>query len=274
VIKAALQRFLRQAGVYNRLKTSWVYDVFWRVADPRIIQKRSAETVFYRELLQGFRPGDLIFDVGANHGQKVDVFLRLGARVIAVEPDELNQRILREKFLAYRASKKPVIIVPQAVSEDVRTETMWIDEPGSAKNTLSGKWVQALRTDEKRFGTALKFGQKRTVETTTLQRLIEEFGRPYFIKIDVEGHEPSVLAGLREPVPFVSFEVNLPEFLDEGLKCINLLHALAPKGRFNMAAECEDGLLSKEWLPTERFRDAFATAKYPCVEVFWSSGDR
>jgi hypothetical protein len=151
---------------------------------------------------------------------------------------------------------------------------MWIDEPGSAKNTLSGKWVEALRTDEKRFGAALKFGEKRTVQTTTMQRLIEEFGRPYFINIDVEGHEPSVLAGLREPVPFLSFEVNLPEFLEEGLKCINLLYALARNGRFNMAAECEDGLLSKEWMPAEGFRGAFAAAKYSCVEVFWSSGVR
>src|SRR5436309_3245329 len=32
------------------------------------------------------RPGDLCFDVGANVGRKTEAMLRLGARVVAVEP--------------------------------------------------------------------------------------------------------------------------------------------------------------------------------------------
>ena len=44
----------------------------------------------------------MIFDVGANVGDKTDVFLRLGARVVSIEPDEANQEVLRGKFLRYR----------------------------------------------------------------------------------------------------------------------------------------------------------------------------
>ena len=41
---------------------------------------------------------------------------------------------------------------------------------------------------------------------TTLDRLIAQHGVPSFIKIDVEGFEDQVLAGLTHPVPALSFE--------------------------------------------------------------------
>lgn len=107
---------------------------------------------FYRKLLNGFRSGDLIFDIGANHGSKVDFFLRLGARVVAVEPDEFNQGVLKRRFLDWRITPKPVTIVGKAVGDKVASQTMWIDAPGSAKNTLSSKWVETLRAYKERFG--------------------------------------------------------------------------------------------------------------------------
>ena len=42
--------------------------------------------------------------------------------------------------------------------------------------------------------------------TTTLDVLINTYGDPAFIKIDVEGYEQVVLAGLTIPVPALSFE--------------------------------------------------------------------
>jgi hypothetical protein len=60
------------------------------MADCQIIDRRDSEVEFYRHLLKGFRKGDMVFDIGANQGQKTDVFLRLRARVVAVELDGVN----------------------------------------------------------------------------------------------------------------------------------------------------------------------------------------
>src|SRR5438270_13965693 len=102
VLKSYCQLILDRAGLHERLRASCVYDAYWRIADSRRIRARDDEARFYRSLLNGFRPGNLIFDIGANAGEKTDVFLRLGARVVAVEPDQRNQEVLRQKFLKFR----------------------------------------------------------------------------------------------------------------------------------------------------------------------------
>lgn len=267
-MKRAAQRLLRRLGLYERLRGSFVYDLYWSIADSRLVEDRRREVAFYRDLLQGFRSHGLIFDIGANHGRKTDVFLKLGARVVAVEPDEVNQEILRQKFLALRLRPRPVTIVGKAVSERETVERMWIDAPGSAKNTLSQKWVSTLRNDGERFGTRLEFSGEKDVETTTLDRLIGAHGEPFFVKIDVEGFEPNVLRGLTRRVPYVSFEVNLPEFNAEGAECIELLKRLDSAGRFNFAVDMR-GLTLARWLDADAFRDVFDRCTERSIEVFW-----
>src|ERR1035437_1889229 len=150
-LKQCVQSTLKRGGIYQRVKASSMYDLYWKVTDRRLIDHRNKEVDFYRRLLGTSRRGSLFFDVGANVGDKTDVFLRLGARVVAVEPDERCKEILRGKFLEYRLSAKPVVIVGKAVSDSIRNETMWIDGPASAVNTLSKKWVETLKTTKSTF---------------------------------------------------------------------------------------------------------------------------
>jgi FkbM family methyltransferase len=273
-VKRYLQTTLKQLSLYHRLKASPIYDLYWRIADRRVIEDARREIDFYRDLLIGFRSGDLILDVGANHGRKTGVFLKLGAQVVAVEPDEVNQEILRESFLNFRWARTPVVIVGKAVSDKSAVETMWIDEPGSAKNTLSSKWVEALRSDDKRFGRSLVFARRHEVKTVTLDQLFAAYGDPFFVKIDVEGYELNVLRGMRRPVPYLSFEVNLPEFRSDGLQCIELLDRLATNGEFNYVIDGEYALVLQRWLCAREFSRLFEQFPDQCIEVIWKTPSR
>lgn len=276
-IAQRLTPVVRESGLYRRLKASVIQDLYWRITGGNWIDERRREVDFYRSLLSGYKTGDLIFDVGANVGAKVDVFLRLGARVVAIEPDEMNQRIIRDKFLRYRVTPKAVSIVGKAVSDSNTIETMWIDGPGSAVNTMSPKWVESLKSNKATFAHShggLDFASRKSVETITLDELIRTHGRPYFLKIDVEGYEVNVLRGLSSPIPFVSFEVNLPEFRSEGLECVRILDGLAPSGEFNYAADYEGGLVLQRWLGGKEFSRELSSCGSRTIEVFCRSSVR
>lgn len=269
-MKQAIQKLLKQAGLYDRVRSSILYDLYWRVFDHSKIDDREREVEFYRSLLVGLSPQSLIFDIGANHGTKTDIFLRLGAKVVSVDPDRTNQDRLTLRFVNNRRKPK-VAVVGKAVGPKSGVETMWIDEPGSAKNSLSTKWVETLRTDDTRFGHALAFAQQTTVEMTTVEELIATFGEPLFVKIDVEGYEVGVLEGMRRPVPFLSFEVNLPEFRAEGQECIRRLRELDPGGTFSYAVECGSGLLLPQWLDAQNFSKVLEKCSESSIEIFWRS---
>jgi FkbM family methyltransferase len=210
-------------------------------------------------------------DLTLTRGYKTDIFLRLGARVLAVDPDALNQAVLTEGFLKYRWRRRPVHVVGKAVSDRNAHATMWVDAPGSAKNTLDPRWVAALRVDETRFGHRLDFADRSIVETTTVEDLIRQFGVPFFIKIDVEGHELAVLRGLSQPIPYLSFEVNIPEFATDGLLCIDRLEVISANGRFNYARDCQTDLILEDWMPHQEFTEEFKRITDSSIEVFWRS---
>jgi len=155
------------------------------------------------------------------------------------------------------------------VSDRVGVTTMWIDAPGSALNTLNPKWVETLRSGKTHTEQSLCFAEEKKVETTTLEKLIASHGIPFYIKIDVEGHELNVLSGLKQPVPYLSFEINLPEFKEEGVECIRILAEIAADGEFNYVADYREGMRFGQWMSATEFIHAFGQCKEYAVEVFW-----
>lgn len=176
----------------------------YRALNGSIRAQRSREITFYSELLP---PNCMCFDIGANLGQKAEVFLACGARVILVEPNALCLPTLKFHF-----SKNPnAQIVPQAVGAAAGIVDLHIHGADSTASVYEN-W------DRKVYG----LGRKTTaitVPVTTLDALINQFGVPNFIKIDVEGFELDVLRGLSHPVPLLSFEYHSDD-IDRLRQCL------------------------------------------------------
>ncbi|MFI5031585.1 MAG: FkbM family methyltransferase [Reyranellales bacterium] len=143
---------------------------------------------------------DLVFDVGAHVGDRIGSFRRLGARVVAVEPQPALQRTLR---LLYGRDPQ-VALVSAAVGRAVGTAEMKINPGNPTISTLSDEFIAASRDAAGWEGESWPWAL--TVPVTTLDALIAAHGRPAFIKLDVEGFEGEALAGLSQAVPALSFE--------------------------------------------------------------------
>jgi FkbM family methyltransferase len=265
---------LKNAGIYHRLRASFVYDLYLNLTNRRLLKDRGQEDAFYRTLLNGLKPGDLIFDIGAHIGDKTDTFLRIGARVVAVDPDEHSQAILSQKFLQFRMRPKPVTIVNKAVGAKVAVETMLVCAPGSVFNTLSKKEAGFLSGPNNRPDQSLgsiEYTESKPVETTTLDDLIGAYGLPFFIKIDVVGFELEVLQGMHRSVPCLSFEIGLPESRQELMQCVDLLGGLSPSGRFNYTWDRRNGFALDHWLDLQAFVPTLEDCGDGPIEVFWRS---
>ena len=182
---------------------------------------------FFRELLS--KDCDLVFDIGANSGDYTFIFSKFARKVVAIEPDMKNYRVLTSRF----STLKNVEILNKAVSDKNGYATFHIEKEGSAYNTLSDKWVDILESESKSRIKEKKFAQSYEVETHTVNKLIEVYGKPDFIKIDVEGFEKEVIEGLTQPVKLISVECNLPEFLSETIFIVNYVSNLSADYSFN-----------------------------------------
>jgi hypothetical protein len=76
--------------------------------------------------------------------------------------------------------------------------------------------------------------------------LIVRYGAPKFVKIDCEGSEAAILAGLTQPVPALSFEF-LPWTLEEADACVARLEKIGPY-EFNWSKGETNRLASERWL--------------------------
>jgi FkbM family methyltransferase len=128
----------------------------------------------------------IFFDIGANIGRYSVMFRHLDPAItcIAVEPDPSNLRLLR---LSSEATNG-IVVVAAAVSNKIGNSEFFRDTLSGATGTLE----RGVTFCEKHYSHT---GKPVPVATVTLESLVEAHGPPGIIKIDVEGHEESILEG-------------------------------------------------------------------------------
>lgn len=190
----------------------------------------------YRDFV---KPGDLVFDVGAHVGDRVASFRRLGARVVAIEPQHAMTGVLR---LLYGLSRQ-VTIEEVAVGREPGRARILINADNPTVSSLSAGFVEAARGAP--GWETQRWTSTADIDVTTLDALIARHGRPTFIKLDVEGFEAEALRGLTQPVRALSFEFTTIQ-REVAFDCVERCKALG-YGRFN-AALGESQALIGQWM--------------------------
>lgn len=192
--------------------------VYWRPG--RQPGLRRLYTPFVRE-------GDVVFDIGAHLGDRSVAFASLGAHVVALEPQPSVAAWLRRIV-----GRNPRIVLrTEAVGAAPGTARLAISRRNPTVSTLSAAWRHSMTEAHPGFD-GVRWDDSVAVPVTTLDALIETYGMPSFCKIDVEGFEAEVLAGLSRPVPALSVEFVAGD-ASGARACVERLQALG-RYRYNV----------------------------------------
>lgn len=176
-----------QLGFYPQLR-----DFLHRTTNPDEWARRMRLEEFTGRFVKA---GDLVFDVGANQGRWTEVYQRLGARVVAVEPNPKLARLVKQRY-------RPFAVVASAMGSEPGTAKLHLGKH-SGHSTLSDEWMRVSREAEpgpdRWQGTV-------DVPVERLDDLIQRYGTPDVVKIDVEGFEDAALRGLSVGVPLLYLE--------------------------------------------------------------------
>lgn len=173
-------------------------------------------------IAQCLLPGDVVFDIGANNGDKAAALLSRGVKVVCIEPQPACVEVLNNRFQAH----PNISIVPKGLGSRPGIMLMHINSRVPVLSTLSTDWMKGRFANQ-------TWDQTLDVAITTLDEMVRQHGSPRYAKIDVEGFEYEVLCGLSRRVGVISFEFT-EEFFGNAERSLAYLQNLG-YSRFNFS---------------------------------------
>src|SRR5258708_32877179 len=143
----------------------------------------------------------LIYDVGMHTGEDTAFYLKKGFRVVAVEANPVLCEKAATRF-ADAIRDRRLTIVNKAIAREPGPVTFYRNLDVSVWGTIDPSWSDRNLRHGPRSETI-------TVDATTMPELLEQFGVPYYMKIDIEGMDMIAverLAGIAHPPKYVSLQ--------------------------------------------------------------------
>jgi len=203
--------------------------------------------------------GDLCFDIGANIGNRTGAFLKLGATVVAVEPQDICMRKLLNKY----GNNNKVFLVHKALGADEGKGDLILSNSHTV-SSMSKEWIDCIKDSDMFFTSTSAFQWHKTVSVpiATLDKLIEKYGNPTVCKIDVEGFEYQVIRGLSQPIKVITFEFTpTPKFISLAIKSIKHLSAIG-NVQFNYSFGESMTLALSKWVNTGKICNILLSIPY------------
>jgi FkbM family methyltransferase len=179
----------------------------------------------------------LIFDIGMHNGDDTEFYLRQGYRVVAVEAAPALANAAAVRFRDAIESDL-LMILNLAIAETDGQREFWICDDNTALSSFNP--MMASREGARHH--------PERIQTRTLGSIIDEFGTPYYMKVDIEGYDHVCVAQLKSrPLPqFISVESEaVGEFLDDNysLSSLETLHGIG-YSMFKLIAQADFAPLS------------------------------
>lgn len=180
-LKQKIKPVLYRLGAFRVIRN------LYRTIDSHHRNQKRNNRAFYERFVEA---GDLCFDIGANLGQTAEALISNDCKVVSVEPNPKSFNILSRQY----TNNPNVIVECVAVGKTAGVATLNFNGTESTASLLSDWPYSANEVTE--------------VRVTTLDNLIETYGVPRLIKVDVEGFELQVFAGLSFAIEYIVFEVH------------------------------------------------------------------
>ncbi len=180
---------------------------------------------------------NLIFDIGMHTGRDTEFYLKKGFNVVSVEANPKLAEKGKEKF-KNEIQTEQLHIIDKAINDTVGAIDFFIFENKDDWGTTSTLWNRTMDSNV----TAIK------VETVLLESLLEKYGTPYYMKIDIEGADILCLKSLlkqKEHPTYISIELLTPNNLGTNVDALDILCHLKVLGynKFLISDQSKNGLL-------------------------------